>query len=72
MADQENPFAPDHLVSHVKDATYFEVPRLLATDGHLQVPQFRSSTDPLVDLTTGTAAIDDMIEPLDMKVTKSS
>jgi len=65
-----SPFEAGHLIGHVKDATYFEVPRLLATDGHLQVPQFRSSTDPLVDLTTGTAAIDDMIEPLDMKVTK--
>ena len=65
-----SPFEASHLIGHVKDATYFEVPRLLATDGHLQVPQFRSTTDPLVDLTTGTAAIDDMIEPLDMKVTK--
>ena len=65
-----SPFEASHLIGHVKDATYFEVPRLLATDGHLQVPQFRSTTDPLVDLTTGTAALDDMIEPLDMKVTK--
>ena len=65
-----SPFEASHLIGHVKDATYFEVPRLLATDGHLQVPQFRSTTDPLIDLTTGTAALDDMIEPLDMKVTK--
>ena len=65
-----DPFESGHLIGHVKDATYFEVPRLFAPGGHLELPQIRDHADPLVDLTTGDPTIDNMIEPLDMKVTK--
>lgn len=36
-----DPLDPAHLFGHVEDATYFHVPRALAPDGHLAIPQIR-------------------------------
>ncbi len=33
------PNDPAHLIGHVKDARYFEVPRFLVADGRLEIPQ---------------------------------
>ena len=68
MAD---PFDETHLFLHVKDAVYFEVPRVLGgADGKLHIPQVRDHFEPLVNLQTGIGPLDEMIEPLDLKITK--
>jgi F-type H+-transporting ATPase subunit a len=66
MAD---PFDPDHLIGHVKDADYFEVPRALVPGGKIHIPQpFEHA--PSFTIKTGFAPIDDRIEPLDLHITK--
>ena len=67
-----DPFEASHLIGHVKDATYFDVPRMLSSNrsGKIHIPQLRTSTEPIVQIKTGFGPLDDMIEPLDMKVTK--
>lgn len=67
MADH---FAADHLIGHVKDADYFEVPRSLVDGGKLHVPQVRDWHEPLLNLQTGFKPIDDLIEPFDLHITK--
>jgi F-type H+-transporting ATPase subunit a len=63
-----DPFDKDHLIGHVKDADYFELPRVLG--GKIAIPQFRHSDTPLVTFKTGFKPIDDRIEPLELKLTK--
>ena len=68
MADH---FDKDHLIGHVKDATYFEVPRALGDEhGRLHIPQLRDYSEPILSVHTGVRVLDDMLEPLDLKVTK--
>lgn len=68
MAD---PFDGGHLIRHVKDADYFEVPRALGgADGKLHIPQVRDHLEPLVNLKTGIGPLDEIIEPFDLKITK--
>jgi len=67
-----NPFAVESLMGHVKDAEEFHFPRFFspATDGIVHVPQFRESSEPVVSLTTGTPKIDELIDPLNLRITK--
>ena len=68
-----NPVDAGHLVGHVKDATYFEVPRAIGgPKGKLELPQLRPNwhEQPLFTAQTGFAPLDDVIEPLDLKFTK--
>ncbi len=65
-----DPMAADHLMGHVKDAEYFEVPRLLAADGKLMIPQPFESYTPGIPISVGFKPIDDLIEPLDLRITK--
>ena len=75
-----DPFDSGHLIGHVKDAEYFEVPRVVdrafgsdvtaVEDGKLYLPQISDHLEPVVDLTTGIPMLDQMIEPLDLKFTK--
>ncbi len=66
-----DPFESGHLIGHVKDAEYFEVPRNpIAPDGKLKVPQLRDSHEPILTTKVGFAPIDDLIEPLDGRLTK--
>ncbi len=68
MAD---PFDGGHLIGHVKDADYFEVPRALGgIDGKIYVPQLRDHAEPLVNLHTGIGPLDEILEPFDLKITK--
>ena len=46
----DNPFDAAHLIGHVKDQTYFEVPHALAKDGHLNIPQVRHSSEPIATI----------------------
>ena len=59
-----DPLDSTHLVMHVKDADYFELP------GHtkLKIPQLLKTEKPLYELTE--QPIEGLIEPLDLKVTK--
>jgi F-type H+-transporting ATPase subunit a len=63
-----DPFDPGHLIGHVKDADYFEVPRALG--GKWTVPQLRHDHEPIATVTTGFQPVDDLFEPLDLKITK--
>lgn len=67
MADH---FAPEHLIGHVTDGEYFEVPRFLANEGKLYVPQLRDSKKPICQIKIGYDPIDQMIEPVDFRLTK--
>lgn len=62
-----DPLDAAHLIGHVKDADYFEVPRGFTADGSgkIKLPQpfLRHSG-------SGTATPDAIIEPLDFKLTK--
>lgn len=60
-----DPFDAAHLVGHVKDAPYFEVPRAISPDGHLYIPQGYISDEPLV-----AANADLHMEALDFTLTK--
>ena len=63
-----DPFAKDHLIGHVKDAEYFEFPRSMG--GKIEIPQLFKTEEPLVTFHVGFKAIDDRIEPFDLKLTK--
>ena len=62
-----DPFSKDHLLGHVKDSDYFEFPRPL---GKVYIPQWFKTEQPIATVRVGFDAIDDRIEPLDLKVTK--
>jgi F-type H+-transporting ATPase subunit a len=70
MAEHGNPFDPAHLIGHVKDAPYFEVPRAFASDGKAEIPQFRNTSEPIATIKTGFEPVDQLIEPFDGKITK--
>jgi F-type H+-transporting ATPase subunit a len=63
-----DPFAKEHLIGHVKDADYFELPRALG--GKVYLPQWFQTKEPIVTIRVGFKAIDDRIEPFDLKITK--
>jgi F-type H+-transporting ATPase subunit a len=67
-----DPLAAETLMKHVKDADYFHVPRVFSprTDGRIYIPQFRESKDPVVEIKTGFAPVDNLIEPLNLQITK--
>ncbi|MBM4088864.1 MAG: F0F1 ATP synthase subunit A [Planctomycetes bacterium] len=62
----------ESLMSHVKDAEYFHVPRYFSPnrDGIIKIPQLRESTEPIVEIKTGVPLLDELIEPLDFRITK--
>ncbi|MHB8860983.1 MAG: F0F1 ATP synthase subunit A [Pirellulaceae bacterium] len=70
--DAHGPLAAETLMHHVKDADYFHVPRIFSphTDGKLYIPQFRDSKDPILEIKTGFAPVDDLIEPFNLQITK--
>ncbi|MBI3836305.1 MAG: F0F1 ATP synthase subunit A [Planctomycetia bacterium] len=63
-----NPFEKSHLIGHVKDAEYFDVPRALGEKW--QIPQLFRTSEPIVTLRVGFKPIDERIEPLELKITK--
>ena len=71
-AGEHDPLSAETLMHHVKDADYFHVPRIFneQTKGKIYIPQFRESTKPIVQIKTGFAPLDNLIEPLDLKITK--
>ena len=70
-AQAHDPFDAGHLIAHVKDATYFEVPRMLSGGtGKWAIPQIRNSPEPIATISVGFKPVDDMIEPFEGKLTK--
>ena len=67
-----DPLAAETLMHHVKDADHFLVPRMFSpqTDGKIYIPQLRESKDAIVEIKTGFAPIDNLIEPLNLQITK--
>jgi len=66
-AHGHDPLEASHLIGHVKDADYFELPRVLG--GKIAIPQPFQLEKP-VTLKVGFGPIDDRIEPFDLKITK--
>lgn len=67
MADA---FDTGHLFGHVQDSRYFEVPRVVAQDGKLVLPQPLEQSEPLWRLQTGIPTIDNLVQPLELAATK--
>ena len=67
-----DPLSAETLMHHVKDADYFHLPRVFSprTDGKLYIPQIRDSKDAIVEIKTGFAPIDNLIEPFNLQITK--
>jgi len=63
-----NPFEKSHLIGHVKDSEYFELPRALG--GKFEIPQLLKTDQPIATFRIGFKPIDDRIEPFDLKLTK--
>ncbi len=63
-----DPLGPAHLIGHVKDADYFELPRFLG--GKIEIPQFYKGKEPIATIKVGFLPIDDRIEPFEGKLTK--
>ena len=63
-----DPFAKEHLIAHVKDAEYFEFPKFMG--GKVYIPQWFRTEEPIATIHVGFDAIDDRIEPFDLKITK--
>ena len=63
-----NPFESSHLIGHVKDSNYFELPRVLG--GKFEIPQLIKNPEPVATIKIGFKPIDDRIEPFDLKITK--
>jgi F-type H+-transporting ATPase subunit a len=63
-----DPFDKQHLIGHVKDSEYFELPRVLG--GKVHIPQVLKTSEPIATIRVGFKAIDDRIEPFDLKLTK--
>jgi F-type H+-transporting ATPase subunit a len=67
-AHGHDPLESSHLIGHVKDAEYFELPRILG--GKIQIPQPLKTAEPIATIRVGFKPIDDRIEPFDLKITK--
>ncbi len=67
-----DPLSAEHLMEHVKDAESFHFPRFFSpsTKGVVELPQLRESTTPIVQIRTGFGPIDELILPLDGRLTK--
>jgi F-type H+-transporting ATPase subunit a len=67
-----DPLAAETLMHHVKDADHFLVPRMFSpqTDGKIYIPQWRESKTAIVKIQTGFPPIDNLIEPLNLQITK--
>ncbi len=63
-----DPLAPETLIHHIKDGTYFQIPRFLG--GKYEIPQPLQTQEPIATVQIGFAPIDDRIEAFDLKITK--
>lgn len=70
--ESHDPLSAETLMHHVKDSEYFLLPRVFSpqTDGKVYIPQFRDSRDAILEIKTGFAPVDNLIEPLNLRLTK--
>jgi F-type H+-transporting ATPase subunit a len=70
--EAHDPLAAQELMHHVQDAEYFHVPRVFSpqTDGRLYLPQWRASSEPILQIRTDFPPVDRSIAPLDLRLTK--
>jgi F-type H+-transporting ATPase subunit a len=71
-AHAHDPLDPAHLFGHVQDAHHFEVSTRLVDGGRIELPQPLTGPDdpPLWEAHTGVKMIDQIIKPLDLRLTK--
>ena len=62
-----SPFEKSHLIGHVKDAEYFELPKALG--GKVHIPQWFKTSEPVATIHIGFKPIDERIEPFDLTIT---
>lgn len=69
---EHDPLSAETLMHHVKDSDYFQLPRIFNEDtrGKIQIPQLPDSARPSVHIKTGIPTLDNLIDPLDLKITK--
>jgi F-type H+-transporting ATPase subunit a len=65
MATHGNPLDPAHLFQHVQDAPHFEVPRAIAADGKLHIPQPLQLEQPIIEANPTLH-----LAPFDLQITK--
>ena len=67
-----DPLSAETLMHHVKDSEYFLLPRWFSpqTEGKLYIPQFRDSQDAVLEIKTGFPPVDNLIEPLNLRLTR--
>ncbi len=66
-AHGHDPLSAEHLIGHVKDSEYFELPRPI---GKVHIPQLFKTPEPIATIHTGFKPLDDRIEPMQLKFTK--
>jgi F-type H+-transporting ATPase subunit a len=75
-AHKHDPFDPGHLIGHVKDSHFIEVPDGLTSKRKVGIPQIRATQpgeygpQPVWTLHSGNPTLDDMVEPLELGITK--
>jgi F-type H+-transporting ATPase subunit a len=68
-----NPLDPKQLFSHVADSPEFHLPRFLTpagSHGHVKIPQPFIREEPILRAQTKSPLINNIIQPLDLKITK--
>ncbi len=71
-SEEHGALSAETLMHHVKDSDYFQFPKALSPDtkGKIFIPQLPDSVRPNVQIRTGFGPVDNLIEPLDLKITK--
>ena len=73
-SEEHGALSAETLMHHVKDSDYFQLPEALSrsTEGKIYVPQLSDDVrrEYTYQIKTGFGPIDNLIEPLDLKITK--
>lgn len=70
---ETDPLSSEALFEHVQDQPYFHVPRFLTPkswDGHIDIPQPFAGSGPIWQPNSTNPLINDIVGPLDLKITK--
>ena len=68
-----NPLDPKELFGHVADSPEFHLPRFLTpagSHGHVKIPQPFERKEPIFKAQTKSPLVNNIIQPLDLKITK--
>lgn len=70
---KDNPLSAEHLFEHVQDQPYLHVPEGLTGEdahGHITLPQPFQTDEPLWEMKSGNATLDQFFQPFDLQITK--